>query len=94
MKSPASRTVQAGDATANEAFFRRHAVRVVRLAALLGAEDPEGVAQEVFCRFFAARARLHALDDSAVPYLNRTVLNLVRSRVRRAAVGRTIGIQS
>lgn len=72
--------------TAYETFFRRHAVRVVRLAALLGADDPEDVAQEAFCRVFAARARLSAIDDTAMPYLNRTVVNLVRSRARRAAV--------
>lgn len=72
--------------TAYEAFFLRHALRVVRLAALLGADDPEDVAQEAFCRVFAARSRLSAIDDSAVPYLNRTVVNLVRSRARRAAV--------
>jgi len=78
--------VEAADTTAYEAFFRRHAVRVVRLAALLGADDPEDVAQEAFCRVFAARGRLNAVDDSAAPYLNRTVVNLVRSRGRRLAV--------
>ena len=86
MRAAATGPVHATDTIAFEAFFRRHAVRVVRLATLLGADDPEDVAQEAFCRVFAARGRLHAIDDSAVPYLNRTVINLVRSRGRRLAV--------
>jgi RNA polymerase sigma factor (sigma-70 family) len=74
------------DVTAYERFFRANAVRTVRLAALLGAPDPEDVAQEAFCRVFAARSRLRSIDDSAVPYLNRTVVNLVRSGARRSAL--------
>lgn len=74
--------------SAYEAFFRRHAVRAVRLAALLGAEVPEDIAQEAFCLVFAARTRLRAVDDSAAPYLNRTVVNLGRSRGRRDVVAR------
>jgi RNA polymerase sigma factor (sigma-70 family) len=73
------------DVAAYERFFRANAVRTVRLAALLGAPDPEDVAQEAFCRVFAARSRLRGIEESAVPYLNRTVVNLVRSRARREA---------
>lgn len=62
------------------ALFRAHAKRVVRLAALLGAEDPEDVAQEAFVRLYSARERV---DDRAVAYLNRIVVNEVRSRHRR-----------
>ena len=86
MRTAPTEPLDATGAAAFEAFFRRHAVRVVRLAALLGADDPEDVAQEAFCRVFAARGRLHAIDDSAAAYLNRTVVNLVRSRGRRLAV--------
>ena len=74
------------DVVAYERFFRANAVRLVRLAWLLGAPDPEDVAQEAFCRVFAARSRLRGIDDSAVPYLNRTVVNLVRSGARRSAM--------
>jgi DNA-directed RNA polymerase specialized sigma24 family protein len=77
---------------AYERFFRANAVRTVRLAALLGAPDPEDAAQEAFCRVFAARSRLRSIDESAVPYLNRTVVNLVRSRMGcRWSRGRTGG---
>jgi len=65
-----------------------HAARLVRLAALLGAEDPEDVTQEAFCRLYAARARVR--EPELVAYLNRIVVNEVRSRARRhrTAVGK------
>lgn len=67
-----------------DALFLAHGRRVVRLAALLGAEDPEDVAQEAFCRLYAARDRLEGDGDRVVAYLNRIVVNDVRSRARRA----------
>lgn len=63
-------------------LFAGHATRLTRLAALLGAADPEDVVQEAFVRLFAARARVR--DAEVVPYLNRIVVNEVRSRARRA----------
>ena len=42
------------------AVFFAHAARLVRLAALLGDDDPEDVVQESFCKLYAARGRLHA----------------------------------
>lgn len=68
-----------------ESLFHVHAQRVVRLAALLGADDPEDVAQEAFCRLYAARERV---DDRVVAYLNRIVVNEVRSRHRRRETAR------
>jgi RNA polymerase sigma factor (sigma-70 family) len=47
-----------------------------------GAKDPEDVVQEAFVRLFAARARIR--EPEVVPYLNRIVVNEVRSRARRA----------
>jgi RNA polymerase sigma factor (sigma-70 family) len=64
-----------------DGVYAGHLARVVRLAALLGAVDPEDVAQEAFCRLYAARARVR--DPEVVPYLNRIVVNEVRSRARR-----------
>lgn len=61
-----------------------HVTRVVRLAALLGAQDPEDVAQEAFCRLYAARDRVR--EPELVAYLNRIVVNEVRSRARRHGV--------
>lgn len=66
-------------------LFEVHAARVVRFARLLGADDPENVAQEAFCRLYAKRADLETLVSEAGPYLNRTVVNLVRDRHRKDA---------
>ena len=66
-----------------DALFYGHAARVIRLAALLGAEDPEDVAAEAFCRLYAARGRLRGGDVQVVAYLNRIVVNEVRDRARR-----------
>lgn len=66
-------------------YYLAHVARVVRLAALLGAVDPEDVAQEAFCRLFASQDRL---EGDPTPYLNRIVVNEVRSRARRAGTAR------
>ncbi|HET7357539.1 MAG TPA: sigma-70 family RNA polymerase sigma factor [Nocardioidaceae bacterium] len=71
-----------------DVLFGQHASRLVRLAALLGADDPEDVAAEAFCRLYAARRRLREDDAAVVGYLNRIVVNLVRDRQRRATVAR------
>ena len=70
------------------ALFFAHASRLVRLAALLGDEDPEDVVQESFCKLYAARGRLRAEEPQAVAYLNKIVVNEVRSRHRRRRVAR------
>src|SRR4051794_19200908 len=70
------------------ALFFAHAARLVRLAALLGDDDPEEVVQESFCRLYAARGRLEAEDAKVVAYLNKIVVNEVRSRHRRQQVAR------
>lgn len=66
-------------------LFFAHAGRLVRLAGLLGAADPEDVVQEVFARVYAGRSRL---TSSAAGYLTRSVVNEVRDRHRRSAVAR------
>ncbi len=70
------------------ALFDDHAARVVRLAWLLGADDPEDVAQDAFIRLYERRERLATVDDVAA-YLNRTAVNLVRDRHRRRVSGRS-----
>ncbi len=72
-----------------DGLFLAHARRVTRLAALLGAEDAEDVAQEAFCNLYAARSRLRAKEVDVVAYLNRIVVNEVRSRARRKGVLRS-----
>lgn len=71
-----------------DVLFGQHASRLVRLGALLGADDPEDVAAEAFCRLYAARRRLRDDDAAVVGYLNRILVNLVRDRQRRATVAR------
>jgi RNA polymerase sigma-70 factor (sigma-E family) len=66
--------------------FFAHAARLVRLAALLGDDDPEDVVQEAFCKLYDARTRLRG--PNPVPYLNRIVVNEVRDRHRRRGVAR------
>jgi RNA polymerase sigma-70 factor (sigma-E family) len=68
-------------------LFLAHAGRLVRLAALLGDQDPEDAAAEAFCKFYKARRRLRA-DDRPVGYLNRILVNEVRDRQRRRNVER------
>ncbi len=69
-------------------LFVAQAERLVRLAALLGADDPEDVVQEAFCRVFAARRGLSSSDEAVAGYLTRAVVNHIRDRHRRSAVAR------
>ena len=71
-----------------DALFVAHARRITRLAALLGAADPEDLAQEAFCRLYQARGRLDGPPERTVAYLNRIVVNEVRSRARRDQTAR------
>ena len=70
------------------ALFFAHAPRLVRLAGLLGDDDPEDVVQDSFCKLYAARGRLQGEDAKVVAYLNKIVVNEVRSRHRRRQVAR------
>lgn len=70
-----------------EALFRAHFPSVVRLAALLGADDPEDVAQEAFVRLHSSIGRLRD-QEAALAYLRRTTVNLSRSRLRHLRVVR------
>jgi RNA polymerase sigma-70 factor (sigma-E family) len=60
---------------------------MTRLAALLGADDPEDVAQEAFVRLHHRAGTLRDPHASAA-YLRTTVVNLSRSRLRHLRVVR------
>jgi RNA polymerase sigma-70 factor (sigma-E family) len=68
-------------------MFHGHFASLTRLAAMLGADDPEDVAQEAFVRLHRRRRALRD-PHAAVGYLRTTVVNLCRSRARHLAVVR------
>jgi RNA polymerase sigma factor (sigma-70 family) len=67
-----------------DALFDEYFEPMKRLAFLLGADDPENIAQEAFVRLHGRWAKL----ADPVPYLRRTVVNLSRSRLRHLRVVR------
>ncbi|MEP6760746.1 MAG: sigma-70 family RNA polymerase sigma factor [Sporichthyaceae bacterium] len=60
---------------------------MTRLASLLGADDPEEVAQEAFVRLHR-RSRTLRDPHASLAYLRATVVNLSRSRLRHLQVVR------
>jgi DNA-directed RNA polymerase specialized sigma24 family protein len=65
-------------------LFRAHYLEMVRLAGLLGTDDPEDIAQEAFARLM----RKGVLDADPAPYLRAIVCNLTRNRHRHLRVVR------
>ena len=59
------------------ALFRARYPEMVRLADLLGADDPEDIAQEAFARLIRRAGSLRDLT-AAVAYVRSTVCNLVK----------------
>jgi RNA polymerase sigma factor (sigma-70 family) len=80
-----SRTMPLADEHGVEELFRTRYLEMVRLAGLLGADDPEDIAQEAFTRLM----RRH-LDEprAALGYLRAIVVNLTRNRHRHLGVVR------
>jgi len=70
-----------------EDLFRARYLEMVRLAGLLGADDPEDIAQEAFVRLMNKRPQLGD-PQSALPYLRAIVCNLTRNRHRHLRVVR------
>jgi RNA polymerase sigma factor (sigma-70 family) len=68
-------------------LFRARYPEMVRLANLLGADDPEDIAQEAFARLLRKAGSLHD-PDAALAYVRATVCNLVRNRHRHLRVAR------
>jgi RNA polymerase sigma-70 factor (sigma-E family) len=69
------------------ALFEEHYWGLVRLAHLLGADDPEDVVQEAFVRLDRRR---HTLRDptAGLAYLRSTVCNMTRNRLRHLRTAR------
>ncbi|MCU1676320.1 MAG: polymerase, sigma-24 subunit, subfamily [Frankiales bacterium] len=68
-------------------LFAAHFRSMVQLARLLGADDPEDIAQESFARLHV-RGRSMRDPDAALAYVRSIVCNLSRSRHRHLAVAR------
>jgi RNA polymerase sigma factor (sigma-70 family) len=66
-------------------LYRARYLEMVRLAGLLGADDPEDIAQEAFARLMSSGP---PMQDPA-PYLRSIVCNLTRNRHRHLRVVRT-----
>src|SRR5262249_23663352 len=80
-----SRTMPPTDEHGVEELFRTRYLEMVRLAGLLGADDPEDIAQEAFPRLM--RRRLPE-PQAALGYLRAIVVNLTRNRHRHLRVVR------
>ncbi|MDQ1465554.1 MAG: hypothetical protein QOC73_2495 [Actinomycetota bacterium] len=83
----ARKTVRVDAQAVFVAMFREHFRELVRLAALLGADDADDVVQEAFARLHQHSSRLRE-PDRALAYTRTTVVNLCHSRLRRLAVAR------
>ena len=68
-------------------LFRARYPELVRLADLLGADDPEDIAQEAFARLIRKHDTLRD-PDAALAYVRAIVCNLTRNRHRHLRVVR------
>lgn len=68
-------------------LFRARYPEMVRLADLLGADDPEDIAQEAFARLIRKQGSLRN-PDAALAYVRASVCNLTRNRHRHLRVVR------
>jgi RNA polymerase sigma factor (sigma-70 family) len=68
-------------------LFRARYPEMVRLADLLGADDPEDIAQEAFAQLIRKAGSLRD-PAAAVAYVRASVCNLVRNRNRHLRVAR------
>jgi len=66
-------------------IFHAHYADLARLAAMLGADDPEDVAQEAFARLYRRQGTLRD-PGAALAYLRATTCNLTRNRIRHLRV--------
>jgi RNA polymerase sigma-70 factor (sigma-E family) len=68
-------------------LFAARYPEMVRLASLLGADDPEDIAQEAFARLLKRHGSLRDAD-AGLAYVRTTVCNLTRNRRRHLRVAR------
>ncbi|WUO35111.1 SigE family RNA polymerase sigma factor [Streptomyces sp. NBC_00286] len=68
-------------------LFELHYASMLRLAVLLGADDPENVVAEAYYQIYRKWRRLRDAE-AAEAYLRSTVCNLTRMRIRHLQVAR------
>ncbi|MEV7739424.1 MULTISPECIES: sigma-70 family RNA polymerase sigma factor [unclassified Streptomyces] len=68
-------------------LFELHYASMLRLAVLLGADDPENVVAEAYYQIYRKWRRLRD-SEAAEAYLRSTVCNLTRMRIRHLQVAR------
>lgn len=68
-------------------LFELHYASMLRLAVLLGADDPENVVAEAYYQIYRRWRRLRD-TEAAEAYLRSTVCNLTRMRIRHLQVAR------
>lgn len=68
-------------------LFDLHYTSMLRLAALLGADDPENIVAEAYYQIYRKWRKLRD-TESAEAYLRSTVCNLTRMRIRHLQVAR------
>ncbi|WP_323445528.1 sigma-70 family RNA polymerase sigma factor [Streptomyces yaizuensis] len=68
-------------------LFERHYASMLRLAALLGADDPENIVAEAYYEIYRKWRRLRDADR-AESYLRSVVCNLTRMRIRHLQIVR------
>ncbi|MGW3649651.1 sigma-70 family RNA polymerase sigma factor [Streptomyces sp. NPDC000878] len=73
--------------TALASLFELHYSSMLRLAVLLGADDPENVVAEAYYQLYRKWRRLRE-TEAAEAYLRSTVCNLTRMRIRHLQVAR------
>ncbi|MGW0705635.1 SigE family RNA polymerase sigma factor [Streptomyces sp. NPDC002643] len=74
-------------------LFEEQYGRMIKLAALLGAEDPEDIAAEAFYQVYRRWRKVRSAD-SPEAYLRAVVCNLTRMRVRHLQVARKTRVES
>lgn len=74
-------------------LFEEQYNRMIKLAALLGADDPENIAAEAFYQVYRRWRKVRSAD-SAEAYLRSVVCNLTRMRIRHLQVVRKNDVES
>jgi len=87
VKASAADPVEQERETAVARLFDLHYTSMLRLAALLGADDPENIVAEAYYQIYRKWRKLRDAE-SAAAYLRSTVCNLTRMRIRHLQVAR------